>query len=164
MSLEDIYPEGFYSIRGVAAVQAAAGADRAIATLWNPHATKRLRVYRYGLVITGTAPASSNYGVRRASARGTPGSSITAGITHSFDRGGAPGSGVILDLASYTAQPTFEAGYLLLGWQHPIVLAAGLEYPINASVEIPPNSGLSLVTIDATNAFPSCHVYFEWRE
>jgi hypothetical protein len=66
-------------------------------------------------------------------------------------------------LALYTAQPTFEAGDLGLGWILAAVAAAGVIYPIPGGIEIPPGAGLCITT-GAGIAIPASDVVFVWLE
>jgi len=153
--------QGAYSVRG-RTVATAATQDHGVATLWNPHATTRLVVYEVGLCATAAPAAAASFYLRRASARGTAGSTVTPGIQHNFARGIAPPSGALLDLATYTGQPTFETGGFM-GWVLAAVAASGIIVPIPRGIEVPPGAGLSIVTAAAV-AVPASEVWFGWQE
>lgn len=152
---------GIYSVRGRTAATAAT-ADHGVATLWNPHSTKRIRVLEFGLCCTAAPSAGASIYLRRASARGTPGSTVTPAIQHAHGRDIAPPSGALLDLATYSVQPTFETGGFM-GWVFAAVAASGLIYPIPRGIEVPPGAGLSMVTAAAV-AIPISEVWFQWEE
>lgn len=153
--------QGTYSVRG-RTVATAATANHSVATLWNPHATARLVVYEFGLCAAAAPAAGASFYLRRATARGTPGSTVTPGIQHSLARAIAPPSGALLDLATYSAQPTFEADGFL-GWVLAAVAASGIIVPIPRGIEVPPGAGLSIVTAAAI-AVPASEVWFGWQE
>ena len=79
--------------------------------LWNPHASLILKLKQI-VVFNPTNPASGfSFCGRRFTARGTPASSITPGISNDNKRGAAPPSGATLDfglVSGYTAQPTLD--------------------------------------------------------
>lgn len=149
-----------YRVRGRTAATAAT-AGHAIAALWNPHATKRIRVVEFGLFKTGAGAAADALELRRSTTRGTPGSTVTPAIQQDDDRDLAPPSGALLDLAAFTVQPTLEAGGLF-GWVAANVAGSGLLYPTGAIV-LPPGAGLVIVQIAAT-AWPASDVSFRWEE
>ena len=152
---------GVYSVRG-RTVATAATLDHGVATLWNPHATQRLVVYEVGLCAAAAPAAGASFYLRRATARGTAGSTVTPGIQHNFARGVVPPSGALLDLATYTVQPTFEAAGFM-GWVLAAVAASGIIVPIPRGIEVPPGAGLSIVTA-AGVAIPASEVWFGWQE
>ena len=74
----------------------------------------------------------------------------------------APPSGALLDLATYTVQPTFKTDGLL-GWVLAAVAASGIIVPVPRGIEVPPGAGLSIVTAAAV-AIPASEVWFGWQE
>src|SRR6266576_3693993 len=89
-------------------VATAATADLAIASLWNASTTRSIALKEVHVFKT-TAGAADIAKIRRISARGTPGSTITPTIVNDYDRALAPASGALLDLNVYTVEPTKEA-------------------------------------------------------
>ena len=150
-----------YGVRGRTAATAAT-ADNGIAALWNPHATKRLTVYEIGLMAASAPASGASVYLRRTSARGTAGSTVTPGIQNGYQRDIAPVSGVLLDLAAYSVQPTFETGGLK-GWVLMAVAAATILYPISKGIVVPPGTGLALVTAAAI-IIPISEVWAVWAE
>lgn len=130
------------------------------AALWNPHATARPKVWEIHIAITTAAVA--NIDIRRTTVRGTPGSSVTADIDNSDSRDIAPTSGLVLDLAAFTAQPTVDASSLWR-WNLPAVVGSGVILPVPHGITIPPGTGLAIVTPVGV-AFPPSDIAFVWEE
>jgi len=153
-----------YSVRGRSAATAAT-ADHAICALWNPSTTQRIKVIAFSVFKQGGAGAAGDsFRGRRITARGTPGSTVTPGIAQHSTRGVAPPSGVLLDLAAYSVQPTLDGTVdLAIGWVAPAVQGAGIVYPIPGGIEIPPGTGLALIQVAAT-AWPASEITFSWLE
>lgn len=151
----------YFSVRGrTAATTAAAGL--AVAALWNPHATSRISVVEFGLCCTVAPAAGASILLQRLSARGTPGSTITPAIQQGFQRDCTPQSGALLDLAIWTGVPTIEAAGFM-GWVFAAVAASGIIYPIPRGIELPPGTGLCIVTAAAI-LIPASEVWFQWEE
>lgn len=138
-----------YTVRGRNAATAAT-ADHAVWGFWNPHATQRIKAISFSMFAQGGAPAAGWSGrLQRITARGTPGTTATPGIQNHSIRGVAPPSGVLLDLAAYTAQPTLDVGDLGLGYTFAAVQGSGIVYPIPGGIEIPPGAGLVFIQVPA---------------
>lgn len=150
-----------YSARG-RTVASNGTANHGVAALWNPHATQRLRVREIGLVAAAAPGAGSTILVARISARGTAGSTVTPTIASAHNRGIDRPSGALLDLATYSVQPTVD-GIALRGWVLAAVAASGVILPFRDGIEIPPGAGLAIVN-GAAIAVPASDVYFEWEE
>ncbi|SRR6266545_5981278 len=151
-----------YSIRGKTAATAAT-ADHAICTLWNPHATQRIKVVSFGIFVAAAPTGTPEIRLRRTTARGTAGSTVTPGITNHDKNAVAPVSGVLLDLAAFSVQPTLTGVDLGFGWVAPLVLAAGIVYPIPGGIEIGPGAGLAVIQVAAV-AWPISDISFSWLE
>lgn len=133
-----------YRVSGTTAATAATD-QHAIAAVWNPSATKRIALLELSLVATAAPAAGAGLLLRRLSARGTAGSTVTPTLEFADQHDAAPDSGWVLDLAAYTAQPTIEAGDLW-GWVLAAVAASGVIYPIQPpGIVIPPGTGIALV-------------------
>ncbi len=150
-----------YRVNGLT-VATAATADHGICALWNPHSTQRIVVTEISLSAVAAPGAAAGVELRRISARGTPGSTVTPAIQQHSERAVAPVSGALLDLATYTVQPTAEAGGLW-GWVLGAVIGCGFIYPIPKGFVIGPGAGLALVT-RAAIAIPACEVGVVWEE
>lgn len=139
-----------YSVRGRNAATAAT-ADHAIWGFWNPHSTQRIKVIAFSMFAQSGAPAAGfSVRLRRTTARGTPGSTVTPAIQHHSIQGVAPPSGALLDLAAYTVQPTLDTGDLGIGYTFAAVQGSGIVYPIPGGIEIPPGTGLACIQVPAT--------------
>lgn len=150
-------------ISGIAGRTAAtaATANHAAAGIWNPHATDRIQLVGIDVVLTTAGLA--NLGVLRNTARGTAGSTVTPAIQSDFERGIAPPSGYLLDLATYTVQPTLDSATAYIWrWNLPAAIGAGIAYRFPRSIRIPPGAGIVLVTPVAV-IFPASDVTF-WIE
>lgn len=154
-----------YSVRGRSAATGGA-ANEAIAQLWNPHATQIIRLVGYTLE-SQVAPAAAGFitHLRRTTARGTPGSTVTPDISNDSKRGAAPVSGALLDLAAFSVQPTYDG---TTSWDpfyftvtNPTGFVSRRSGP--AGWYIPPGSGIAVSTPGAIvgNAF---EVTFVWVE
>src|SRR4029077_9508147 len=92
-----------YTVRGVTALTATT-IDTPIFSVWNPHATQRIKLIQWGVFKTGAGAAGDALRLRRISTRGTAGSTVTPVIAHHSENAIAPPSGFLLDLAQYTVQ------------------------------------------------------------
>lgn len=150
---------------GGRSVVTAATIDHAVAGCWNPHATKSVFVKTVELVSSGATAVS--LALRRASARGTAGSSITAAREHDEMYGAAPQSGLILDLAAYTVQPTLlgtTAANSLARWNFSSVVGAGVMWEFREpGINVPPGAGLVIITATAV-AFPASDINIRWDD
>ncbi len=152
-----------YTVRGRTAATAAT-ADHALFAMWNPHATQRIKIVSVAIFKQGGAgTAGDSVRYRRITARGTAGSTVTPGIQNHSTRGVAPVSGVLLDLAAYTTQPTLDVSDLILGWTAPAVQGSGIVYPIPGGVEVGPGAGLAVIQVAAT-IWPISEITVSWLE
>lgn len=139
-------------------VATAATANHVAAQIWNPHATLRITVTEMHCAITTAGLA--NLGLARSTARGTAGSTITPAIQNEAGREVAPPSGLLLDLAAFTVQPTLDSSTLYLDrWNLPAAIGAGVILPFVPGLVIPPGAGLCLLTPPAV-IFPASDVTF----
>lgn len=137
-------------VRGRSAATAAT-AGHAICQVWNPHATKRIRLLNLGIWKVAAGTAGDAVEIRRSTVRGTPGSTVTPGIAQSYNRDVVPQSGFLLDLAAFTVQPTLETGGLI-GWVAANVAASGIYMPFGqGGITVPPGTGIVAVQIAATS-------------
>lgn len=148
-----------FRVSGTTAATAATD-QHAVAALWNPHSTARIHVKEISLVAFAAPGAGAGVLIRRISARGTAGSTVTPGIEHATDRDIAPPSGFLLDLATYSVQPTLVANSDMWGWVLAAVAASGFIYvPAGDEITIPPGTGIALVN-RAAIITPTCEVSF----
>lgn len=151
-----------YTVRGANAATAAT-ADHAICAMWNPHATQRVKILQWSLFKAAAGAAGDRIRLRRITARGTAGSTVTPGISNHSERGAAPVSGVLLDLSAYSVQPTLDTIDMGIGWDAAAVAGAGLVYPIPGGIVLPPGAGLAIIQVVAT-AWPVSEISFSWLE
>lgn len=151
-----------HRISGTTAASAAT-ADHAIAAIWNPSSTVTITVYEIAVVAFAAPGAGAGFLVRRLSARGTAGSSVTSAIGHclSWART-ASQSGFILDMAAYSVQPTLITGDLD-AWVFAAVTASGIIKPYPEGIEVPAGEGLAIIN-RAAIAFPTSEVSFAVSE
>lgn len=150
-----------YAVRGRTAATAAT-ANHAIATLWNPHSTKRVKVTEISIFKTAVGTAADALVLQRITARGTAGSTVTPDIDNSYEADVAPPSGPLLDLAAFTGQPTL-ATPPLKGFVAAAVAASGIVFPLPRELVIPPGTGLAIIQIAAT-IWPVSEIAFETVE
>jgi hypothetical protein len=149
---------GLYLAQGTTAATAATD-QHAIAEIWNPSSTLTLIIRRIVLVAFAPPGAGAGYLVRRSSAKGTAGSTVTPGAaSHLRNPGTAPQSSFTLELAAFTGQPTLVSGDLD-GWVFAAVAASGIVMPYPEGIEIGPGTGLCLVN-RAAIVFPTSEVTF----
>jgi hypothetical protein len=147
-----------YAVNGTTAATAATDAH-AIAAIWNPSATKRIELVEFGIVAVAAPGAGAGFLLRRMTARGTPGSTITPTAEHAYARDAPPDSGFLLDLATYSAQPTLAAGELGPAWVLAAVIGSGLIYQLGGrTLSIPPGTGIAIVN-RAAIITPACEVF-----
>lgn len=153
-----------YSVRGRNAATAAT-ADHVVWTFWNPHATQRIKVISFSMFAQGAAPAAGWSGrIIRTTTRGTAGSTVTPGIANHSTRGIAPPSGVLLDLAAFSVQPTLDATTTPhFGFTFAAVQASGIVYPIPGGIEIGPGAGIAFAQVPAT-ASAVFEISLHWME
>ena len=150
-----------YYVHGKTAAATAATIDHAICQLWNPSASRRLKVYEVHIFKQGAGAADEPV-LRRSTVRGTPGATITPTIVNHGERDLAPPSGMLLDIAAFTAQPTLEA-LGVLGGVAPAAIGSGFMWSFNGELEIPAGNGL-VITTGVALAFPISRVSYVLRD
>jgi hypothetical protein len=150
-----------YAVGGRSAATAAT-ANNCAAALWNPHATKSIKVRE--IWVFKTVATADNHALQRITARGTPGSTVTPDANSSFDCPlVAPQSGALLDLAAYTVQPTLAGGVPLARANLPAAIGSGFIWVFAEPIEVNPGTGLAIITPVATILQPSDFT-FVWDE
>jgi murein DD-endopeptidase MepM/ murein hydrolase activator NlpD len=130
----------------------AATAGHGVAAIWNPHSTLAITVYELSLFATTAPAAGSTVALQRISARGTAGSTITPGIQNDTQYGAAPSSGSLLDLATYTVQPTVIGTSVTHAlWRFPLaaVIGSGFVQPFPEGIRVPAGAGLAIIAAAA---------------
>lgn len=136
----------------------AATANHAAACLWNAGTTV---VWVKQIVCTKTVATADNHCLRRATARGTAGSTVTPTSVFEARQNAAP-SGVVLDLAAYSVQPTLAAGELKRD-NLPATVGASWTWVFDEPIAIAPGAGLAVVTPVAV-ILQASDFSFEWYE
>jgi hypothetical protein len=131
-----------------------------VATLWNP--SSAVELYVREIHIVNTTAASANIYLRRATARGTAGSTVTPDIDNEVGRAAASPAGAVLDLATYSVQPTLDAS-ILDQWITAAVIGAGKIWTFPKRIMLPPGQGLSIANSQAV-AVAACDITFVWDE
>jgi hypothetical protein len=130
-----------------------------IAQLWNPHATARITVVEFFILFNATPAADGAVTFIATSTRGTPGSTVTPDIINHSQRAIAPPSGVVLDRAPFSVQPTWDAD-LDTGWYLRVRAGSGILRRINHLIV--PGHGLGLWQLVATAGYYD--LGFSWYE
>jgi hypothetical protein len=150
-----------YSVNGLT-VATAATIDHAICAVWNPDAARRLWCHEISCFASAAPGAGAGFELRRITARGTPGATVTPAAVNAHEANVAPASAFLLDLAAYTVQPTLGAVPLGFGFVFAAVAASGIVMPLRRIV-IPAGQGLALIN-RAAIAVPACEVAFVIEE
>lgn len=143
-------------------VATAATANHAIASLWNPHATRRIRVVEIAIFKAGAGTANDSLYLERITARGTAGSTITPDADNSSEADSTSPAGALLDLAAFSVQPTL-ASPGMYGWVAPAVAGAGIIIPLPRGITIPAGAGLAVLQRAAT-IWPTSEITFEFED
>jgi hypothetical protein len=147
-----------YYVSGLTGATAATDAH-VICALWNPHADRVIEIRRLSINAITAPGAGAGFNIRRMTTRGTPGSTVTPGAPQHHRGVSAPASGFLLDLATYSAQPTLVAGDIGDGWSLAAAAASGLILPYPDGLEVRPGQGVALVN-RAAIIVPACEVSF----
>jgi hypothetical protein len=143
----------------------AATANHCAGQLWNPSTTVPLWVREIHVVVT-TAGAA-NIGLQRTTARGaTPTTTVTPDIDSDIENALAPPSTAVLELATFTTQPTL-ATPSFQNWYLPAVAGAGVMFVFGergrGAIKVKPGNGLAVYTTQAI-IFPASDITAVWEE
>lgn len=145
-------------------VATAATISTVAAQLWNPSSTVPLWVRE--VHIASTTAGVSNIAMQRSTARGTAGSTVTPDIDNDVEKALAAPSVAVLELATFSAQPTLAAPDMER-WNLPAVVGAGAMFVFGArsqgAPKVPPGNGFCIYTPVAV-ALPASDVTFVWEE
>jgi hypothetical protein len=153
-----------YRVSGRSAATAATS-NHCAAQLWNPSTVAPIWVRELHCVVT-TAGAA-NLGVERSTARGaTPTTTVTPDIDNDIENALAPPSATVLELATFTTQPTLATPALQF-WYLPAVAGAGVMLVFGergrGAIKVKPGNGLCLYTTQAV-IFPASDITYVWEE
>jgi hypothetical protein len=152
-----------YSVDGTTAATDGT-VNKAVAVLWNPHTTHRIKAVELRLVIVNAPLDAVGYTLRRVTGRGTPTSTVTPNINNHSEKSLAPPSGCLLDLA-WSTQPTIPAPASnpgKKGWILAPVKGSGVSDPIDEI--IPPGEGLGIFSTVPGVVITVGGAGFSWRE
>lgn len=150
-----------FSVGGLTVATAATDAH-AICAIWNPDAAKRIWLHEVSCFAAAAPGAGAGFEIRRITARGTAGSTVTPDADNAHEDGDVPASGFLLDLATYSAQPTTATPPLSPGFVFAAVAASGIILPLRR-IAIPAGTGIALVN-RAAIVVPACEVGFVVEE
>lgn len=121
-------------------------ADHVAAQLWNPDATRSLWVVEIHIQKTTTATLD-NHIISRSSARGaTPTLTVTPDLDNDFEREITPDTGAVLELATFTTQPTLTTPPMYKGVL-PAAIGASVQYVFPGNgIKVPFGTGLCVAT------------------
>ena len=151
-----------YTVRGRSAATAAT-ADHAIAQLWNAHSTQRIRCVQFSVQPITDPGANAGMRLKRSTARGTAGSTVTPNIDNHSESAVAPVSGALLDLAAFSVQPTLASAELGPDFHAASSQGSVFIYDIPGGIAIPPGTGLVLSQAGAF-VFAASTIHFVWFE
>lgn len=131
-----------YSVGGRGAVPGANGEPHAV--LWNASTTKTIYLIEFVAAHYG-ATTATRPALVRCSTRGTPGSTVTPDIDNDRDGSVTPASAVVLDLAVYTVNPTYEPPRLMT-WT---ITSDGGEIALvfRTPIAIPQSTGIAVEVV-----------------
>lgn len=153
---------GIYQVNGTTAATAATD-QHALAEIWNPSATRWIEILEFQCFAFAAPGAGAGFIIRRATAKGTAGSTVTPTAEYHTLRQAAPDSGFTLELAAFSVQPTLATGDLSPTGVFAAVAASGFVFPLPYGISVPPGTGVCIVN-RAAIAIPTCEVGFTVRE
>lgn len=150
-----------FSVGGRTAASAAT-ANHVGAQFWNPSSSRS--VYVTAVSWFQTVATVSNPAIQRSSARGaTPTTTVTPDIDNNWDRDVAPASAAVLELATFSSQPTL-AGPDLFKANLPAAIGSGFLVPFTGrGIKVPAGTGLCVYTPVAVILQPADCTFF-WEE
>lgn len=140
---------------GVRTVTTAATLRIQAVNLWNPHSTSRIELFE--IWIANTVATAFNVSMTRTTARGTASTTAALAIANAILNDTAAPSGFVVDTA-WSVAPTVSAADLIR-WNIPATIGAGVILPFPDPIEIPPGTGIALITPTAL-AFQASDVTF----
>jgi hypothetical protein len=133
----------------------------AYGALWNASATKSIYVLEIHVIKTvGTV---DNHALTRITARGTPASTVTPDIDNNDDWSVAPASGALLDLGTYSAQPTLLTP-ALMRTNLPATIGSGFVWIFpDPGIRVDAGDGLAITSPVAVIGQPADITYVWWE-
>lgn len=145
-----------YSVEGRST---ASDASEWVCNFWNP-SSQRIVIWEFGIYFD--PGVAGRLGTRRTTVRGTAGVTITPDIDNAWGMDDPPPSGMLLDLANFTVQPT-PVTSLIHAWQYngPAGLGNAINFP--KGIVVPGGTGLGMKA-ETVTAWPISTVYVVWDE
>lgn len=139
-----------YYVHGTTA--SALAANVIIAQLWNPHASRRIKVVEVSYGISGdTGSSTVDWVIQRTSARGaTPAATATPGAVDADDNAAAPPSGAVLEFATFGTPPTAVSPPLYAPLVQVMAATATQPFflaPFPRGIWVPPGTGLAVAYV-----------------
>lgn len=132
-------------------------AERVLAQVWNPSASRGIWLREISIVVTAAPGAGAGLHLRRSTARGTATLTSTPIVSSDDDFKLAPPSGFLLD-GTFSAEPTMAALPANFGWTFSAAAASGIIYPFSGrGIFIPAGAGVCLAN-NAGIIFPISEV------
>jgi len=135
----------YFAVAGRSA-NTAATADHVAVQLWNPSATRSVWVVEIHIQKSTTATLD-NHGIAGTTARGaTPTTTVTPDLDNDFEWEVTPASACVLELATFSSQPTLGTPYLYRGVL-PAAIGSAVQYVFPGNgLKLKPASGLAVAT------------------
>lgn len=133
-----------YYVNVTMTVATAATDQHAIISIRNPAGSRPISLLQVSYFST-TAPGAGMGFITRRYTAGNPGtasSSVTPGAAHHQRGINAPDSAFVIDLGTFSVQPTLATGDLPPCWVAAAVVASGVVIPVPRGIEIPANTGI----------------------
>ena len=157
----------FYSVEGRTASAMAATGGHAIAALWNPSSTERIKLIEFALVKPNITN-SLRWRIIPITARGTPASTVTPDEDNDWEGAKVPPSGALFDIGPYSVQPTVAGS----GLQSTIISGtttpgAGFSFRVDdpsQPIWIPPGCGIAMIQGSGTASEAGQILWCIWDE
>lgn len=137
-------------------------ANEPVALVWNPHATLPVKLTQIGYQNAATGTGTAALMIQRATARGTPTSSVTAAIANDEEGEVAAESGLIIDDTATATPPTLVTP-TLFSQNFTVAAATAIIIPFPFGFFLPPGTGLGLI-FGAAATMASAEVFIRWEE
>ena len=132
-----------------------------IGQLWNDDATETITVVEFWVWRGGLT--GNRVEMCRSTARGTAGSTVTPDADNAWDNLAGPTTSVLLDLPSFTTDPTV-AGPALMNWNNATGTdSMGIAWATAGGINVPPGTGIAFLSLTAT-VYTASEVTFVWEE
>lgn len=131
-----------YHVHGLTGTVSGAASPLSVFGLWNPSSTRRIRLLELSCFWRDFDIAGVSFYLARTTARGTAGSTVTPDGDNSDGDTSAPPSGALLDLCTYSVNPTAATPDLMALGTMGTAAGGGFDQPISRGIWIPAGSGV----------------------